>query len=233
VTGSGSSAASYRSFDEGLRPAEHELAQDDLRRCSSWNDATPHARSVRGTLLKKRDCRGQVAEWSSTSLRLHHVDSACAGHGNEGQPPRRHSGHATDTLPAVGGGNSRKHRCTTSYWHAAENDLHYDQPSQPNGRLTCGNTSGAEGTRTPDPHTASSTEAYPHQSGGVRIRRSAPMSDLSGHSCTGLDGASWQPRWHHGGRDGSTRCRLHRGRCRALASVRSGVRRPAAAVGCL
>ena len=60
-------------------------------------------------------------------------------------------------------------------------------------------TSGAEGTRTPDPHTASPDARGPRMSTEVRTCRSAGESISHGLLCTATDSAQLCPELGHAG----------------------------------
>jgi hypothetical protein len=56
---------------------------------------------------------------------------------------------------------------------------------------------GAEGTRTPDPHTARVAWRHSQGSVAVRLRGSDPRVVVGGLPCTTRNAAVWPPSWHH------------------------------------
>ena len=56
---------------------------------------------------------------------------------------------------------------------------------------------GAEGTRTPDPHTARAAARGPRMSDAVRFRRSRRNAVVSGLPQTTANADGWPPSWHH------------------------------------
>jgi hypothetical protein len=69
------------------------------------------------------------------------------------------------------------------------------------GRPPCGgrpgHRGGAEGTRTPDPHTASSVGGGSRTSAKMRSRRSSRYAAVGRPLRTTLNIAAWPPSWHH------------------------------------
>ncbi|WP_255418035.1 tyrosine-type recombinase/integrase [Geodermatophilus sp. TF02-6] len=72
-----------------------------------------------------------------------------------------------------------------------------DDSGRPPGGERPGHRGGAEGTRTPDPHTARAAEGGPRRYAGVHLRRSEGRAVVCGPPWTTLNAIVRPPRWHH------------------------------------